>query len=626
MGAHIRAGWRRLALVAFDLAATVVTPFVALLIRFALDGVLPIPERYIDVLLQDTPIILGSRLLIYSACGLYRQVWQYASVPELVRVVGAVTLDSAAWAAVIYILPNQGFPRSVFIISWFLNITALGGIRLGLRIRNEWFAFVRRNQQGTRRTLIIGAGAAGALLAKEYAKHPELDSVLIGFLDDDPSKQGLHVAGLPVIGTRDDLDWVVPKYKVTNLVIAMPSAKGTVVRQVVEAGRRLGLHVQTVPGIYELVDGSLSIGQVRDVQIEDLLGREEVKVDLEAIAAYLTHEVVLVTGAGGSIGSELCRQVARFHPRQLLLLGHGENSIYEIHLELRTRFPYLDLRPIIADVQDETRIRQVFDRYRPSVVFHAAAHKHVPLMEENPTEAIKNNIFGTLNVAKTADQFGAKRFVLISTDKAVNPTSVMGVTKRVAECIVQSLNDQSRTVFVAVRFGNVLGSRGSVIPLFKRQIAAGGPVTVTHPDMARYFMTIPEAVQLVIQAASMGQGGEVFVLDMGEPVKIVDLARDLIRLSGYEPDVDIPIVFTGIRPGEKLSEELLTAKEGTEATRHERIFVARSEIVDASKLSMFLSAMRSIVSTGYISNDELRAHLHHLLAAEVPDDAVKIGD
>lgn len=622
---RMRASRSWIILATVDIAVTVITPFVAFVIRFALDE-RAVPPQYVHTLMRALPLILPSRLLIYWACGLYRQAWRYASVPELARIVGAVTLDSLAWALFIYLVPNQGFPRSVFIISWFLNVSALGTVRLALRLRAEWHTWRRQVQAATRRTLIIGAGDAGAMLAKEYAKHPELDSVLVGFLDDDPSKQGLRIAGLPVLGTRSDLDWVVPKFKVTDLVIAMPSVKGRVVREVMEAGRKLGLQVKTLPGIYEMVNGSVSVSQIRNVQIEDLLGREEVKVDLEAIAAYLTDEVVLVTGAGGSIGSELCRQVARFHPRQLLLLGHGENSIYEIHMELRERFPNLDLKPIIADIQDEVRIQQVFELYRPVVVFHAAAHKHVPLMEENPTEAIKNNIFGTLHVARAADRYGTKRFVLISSDKAVNPTSVMGATKRAAECIIQSLAAHSKTIFVAVRFGNVLGSRGSVIPLFKRQIAVGGPVTVTHPEMIRYFMTIPEAVQLVIQAASMGQGGEVFVLDMGDPVKIVDLARDLIRLSGFEPDVDIRIVFTGVRPGEKLFEELLTAEEGTEATRHERIFVARPDAVSQQALDRFLTAMDKAASTGLIDNERLRLEVGVLTGKESSSRALSIVD
>lgn len=537
----------------------------------------------------------------------------------------AVTVDTAAMAAIIF-ARTDGFPRSIILMAWLMNIGALGGMRLALRMRRDFHLARQRLGAHSQPILIIGAGDAGAILAREYVKHPEINCTVVGFLDDDVSKQRLHVAGKPVLGTRNDLERVVNEYGVSQLVIAMPSVKGQVIRDTVDQGRKLGLKIKTVPGIYELVNGTVSVNQVRDVQIEDLLGRDEVRMDLEAIAAYLTGEVVLVTGAGGSIGSELCRQVCRFSPKQLLLLGHGENSIYEIDVELRRKYPELDVKPIIADIQDEARIRQVLQQYRPGVVFHAAAHKHVPLMEYNPSEAIKNNIFGTLNVARAADEFGVKRFVLISSDKAVNPTSVMGATKRAAEYIVQSFASHSETIFVAVRFGNVLGSRGSVIPLFKRQIASGGPVTVTDPRMMRYFMTIPEAVQLVIQAASMGNGGEVFVLDMGEPVRILDLARDLIRLSGFEPDVDIPIVYTGIRPGEKLYEELLTAEEGTQATLHERIFVSKSSVISQQALRVFLRNMSALAHSSSVTSDQVRLEVQSLLGHRAREDAASAGD
>ena len=597
--------WRRVILLSADVVATIIVMGLAFLIRFASDG-RAVPPEYVYTYLRALPIILPLRVIIYIGFGLYSQIWAHASIPELLRVCYAVTVDSVITAAIIFILPHTGFPRSVLLIGWFLKIAALGSIRLALRLRYEWF---RRNavpSAQVHRTLIYGAGDAGALLVREFAKHPELGCEVIGFIDDDPGKQGYFVAGRPVLGTRSSLQSVVRDCRVTHMVIAMPSAQGSVVRSVVELGRGLGLQLKTLPGVYELVGGTVSISQIRDVQIEDVLGRDEVRVDLEAIAAFLAGEVVLITGAGGSIGSELCRQVCRFSPSRVLLLGHGENSIYEIDMELRARFPSLSVVPIIADVQDEARIRRVFEQYRPGVVFHAAAHKHVPLMEYNPEEAIKNNVFGTYNVARAADFFKAKRFVLISSDKAVNPTSVMGATKRAAEVVVQSLARTSSTVFVAVRFGNVLGSRGSVIPLFKRQIAAGGPVTITDERMIRYFMTIPEASQLVIQAASMGKGGEVFVLDMGKPVRIVDLARDLIRLSGFEPEKDIRIECTGIRPGEKLFEELLTAEEGTAATVHERIYVAAGDPVSRISLSKFLDDLTALCRTGSATNERIR--------------------
>lgn len=615
---------RQLILMTLDLIAAVSAVLVAFAIRFAFEG-RPIPWQYLRVYFYSLPITIPIRLLVYHWFGLYRQIWSHASVLELLSIIGAVTVDTLLSALVIFLLPHTGYPRSIFVISWFLTIGLLGAIRLALRVRHEWIRSHNDGAQPTNRALIFGAGDAGVLLAREFGKHPELDATLVGFVDDDPYKEGLRLAGKPVLGTRTDLKRLAKEYKVTNLLIAMPSARGHGIREIAELGRSAGLKVKTLPGLFELMNGSVSVSQIRDVQIEDILGRDEVKVDLAAIAAYLSDEVVLVTGAGGSIGSELCRQVARFSPKQLILLGHGENSIYEIHMELLRRFPDLDLRPIIADIRDENRIRQVFEQYRPGVVFHAAAHKHVPLMEFNPTEAIKNNVFGTLNVAKAADFYNAKRFVLISSDKAVNPTSVMGATKRAAECIVQSLARTSQTVFVAVRFGNVLGSRGSVIPLFKRQIAAGGPVTVTDPRMVRYFMTIPEAAQLVIQAASMGHGGEVFILDMGDPVRIVDLARDLIRLSGLEPDVDIRIEFSGVRPGEKLFEELLTAEEGTQATMHERIFVARPDSISPHVLQSFLDSVGETAATGHAGNEEIRSMVRDLVGQVDYHGAVGVG-
>lgn len=617
--------WRRVLLLSLDVVMAVFAVFLAFGIRFAFEG-RPIPPEYFETYLRALPILIPIRALLYYAFGLYSQVWAHASVRELLRIIYAVSADTVVAIIVIYTLPQTGFPRSVFILGWFLKISALGVTRLALRLRREWYASTSHVGTANSRVLIVGAGDAGAMLAREYAKHPELGCTVIGFLDDDPHKQGYHVSGRPVLGTREHLRTVVEKQQITDIIIAMPSVKGTVVREVIQTGRELGLRLKTLPGIFELVNGAVAVSQVRDVQIEDILGREEVKVDLEAVAAYLAGETVLVTGAGGSIGSELCRQVARFGPKQLVLLGHGENSIYEINLELRQKYPDLQIAPVIADVQDEMRIRGIFAKFRPGVVFHAAAHKHVPLMEQNPEEAIKNNVFGTLHVARAADFYKAKRFVLISSDKAVNPTSVMGATKRAAEYVVQALARTSRTVFVAVRFGNVLGSRGSVIPLFKKQIAAGGPVTVTDPRMVRYFMTIPEAVQLVIQAASMGNGGEIFVLDMGKPVHIVDLARDLIRLSGFEPDVDIPIVFAGVREGEKLYEELLTAEEGTVATKHQRIYVARGDAFTEPELEGFLSGMREMAATGQANNAMVRQFVSNVVRKVSFHGAVGAGD
>ncbi len=535
--------------------------------------------------------------VVYFFFGLYSRLWRYASVRDLYHIAAAVSVASGCLFAVMYVNPELGFPRSVLAITWFLNVAAVGGVRFLVRLRADLRKSGTTN--GGKRTLILGAGDAGRLIVEEITKHPELDCRPIGFLDDDPQKEGLRVAGLPILlAGLDRLEEIVENQGVKQVIIAMPSAPSAKVKELTQRCLQLGIKPRIVPGLYRVLNGGLKVSSLREVQIEDLLSRPEIKPDLAGILGYVQDKVVLITGAGGSIGSELARQVAHFGAGRLVLLGHGENSIYQIHKELKRNYPHLPLLPIIADVQDSQRINAIFSKYQPQVVFHAAAHKHVPLMEHNPTEAIKNNIFGTKNLAEAAHKYQAERFVLISTDKAVNPTSVMGATKRFAEMVVQSISRTSSTRFVAVRFGNVLGSRGSVVPLFQEQIAQGGPVTVTHPDMTRYFMTIPEAVSLVIQAGAMGAGGEVFVLDMGDPVKIVDLARDLISLSGLKPDQDIKIDYVGIRPGEKLYEELLTAEEGTDATQHKRIFIARQAALDAPSLNYALQVLHDLTTNG----------------------------
>lgn len=600
-GLRLAAHW---GLVFVDLAVGLLAITMAFVVRFSFDERI-VPMPYLAFYLRMLPLIIVPRVLIYHWFGLYRQVWSLVSLPEMGRVVMAVSAESAV-CAITLLLPGQGFPRSVIAIAWLFKTVGMGGVRILARMFSEWkMAHGLANSNGRGgvgdavRTLVFGAGAGGALLVRELAHHPELGLQIIGFIDDAPPKQQRAIAGIPVLGTRRDLERICREQAVKQLIIAVPSAGGRVVREVSEAGRRIGLKVKTVPGLYELVDGSAAVTRLRDIQIEDLLGRPEVDLDLAAIAEYLTDQVVLVTGAGGSIGSELCRQVARFKPRQLLLLGHGENSIYEINLELGISWPDLATVPLIADIQDEARINEIFSQYRPDVVFHAAAHKHVPLMEQNPGEAIKNNVFGTLNMVQAADRHGVKRFVMISTDKAVNPTSVMGASKAAAEQVVRAYAETSGTVFVAVRFGNVLGSRGSVVPLFRRQIAAGGPVTVTDPQMTRYFMTIPEAAQLVIQSAAMGKGGEVFILDMGDPVRIDALARDMIRLAGYEPDEDIAVVYTGLRPGEKLNEELASDGESVSPTSHAKITLAQnSRSATGTTLTELLRSLREVAVNG----------------------------
>lgn len=453
-----------------------------------------------------------------------------------------------------------------------------------------------------KRVLIIGAGEAGEMVAREMLNHPEAGLLPVGFIDDDPKKNGRYILGIKVIGGRDSIRQAVVRERIDEILIAIPSARGQVIRDLIAHCKSARVEFKIVPGILEIIKGDVKIDQIREVHPEDLLGRQTVTVDMEAITAYLAGERVLVTGAGGSIGAELCRQVARFEPELIILLEHEEDNIYQIKRELEKAIPLSGHICIIGDVRDRVKISKVFNQYKPRVIFHAAAYKHLPLMEENVDEAVKNNVFGTKIMAEMAFRNKVDKFIMISTDKAVNPTSVLGASKRVAELVIQDLARMAKetrrpTKFMIVRFGNVLGSRGSVVPLFKRQIQEGGPVTVTHPEVTRFFMTIPEAAQLVIQAGALGEGGEVFLLDMGEQVKILQLAQDLITLSGLEPSIDIKIEFIGLRPGEKLYEELLTRQEGVNSTRHEKIFVSQAEKIDSSKLHKDLDELRRLSQT-----------------------------
>lgn len=564
----------------------------ALLLRF--DGT--VEPKYFDALRRFMPLVLLIGLGNFYIFRMYRRLWQYASLHELLSIVKAVTVSSL----LVFIagqLLEVHLPKSIYLISWFFNLVFVGASRLVLRL---YYYFRSQNTKVSQNILIIGAGDAGAIIAREILHRYYDTKKIIGFLDDDPDKRNRMLYGVKVIGAICDLSEIVSKNEVSEIIIAMPSVHKAKLREIVNQCQGVNCKVKIIPGVYEMIDGKVTFQQLRNVDLEDLLGRQSVQLDLQAIANYLQGKRVLVTGAGGSIGSELCRQIARMSPSILILLGKGENSIYEIDRELRMKYPKLAIEPVIADVRDKQRIDEIFQFYRPEAVFHAAAHKHVPLMERQPVEAVKNNIFGTKTVAEVAKHYKTETFIMISTDKAVNPTSVMGATKRVAELIVQSLNGTGTTKFAAVRFGNVLGSRGSVIPLFKKQIASGGPITVTHPDMKRYFMTIPEASQLVLQAGALAKGGEVFVLDMGEPVMIVDMAKDLIRLSGLEPEKDIAIQFTGLRPGEKLFEELLTAEEGTTATKCEKIYQANLRQVDRRKLEKVLIQLQSLEQSNEI--------------------------
>jgi FlaA1/EpsC-like NDP-sugar epimerase len=511
---------------------------------------------------------------------LYKKAWEYASVGELVGIVKAVTLSITA-AAMVQLLVFGHIYIRVYFITWMLHVLLIGGSRFSWRM-------VRHRIIGKaldkKRTLIIGAGAAGTMIARQLLNNSENDLYPVAFADDDPKKLNLHIMGIPVEGKTESIKTIVDKYKIDNIVIAIPSLKKRDLQAIFEECSKTNAKTQIMPKIEDLMTGKVSVSEFRDVKVEDLLGREPVELDVESISKEITGNTVLVTGAGGSIGSEICRQVSKFGPKKILLLGHGENSIYSIDMELKNLYhDEFEIIPIIADIQDRNRIFEVMEAYNPDVVYHAAAHKHVPLMEYNPKEAVKNNVIGTKNVAEAADTFGVKTFVLVSSDKAVNPTNVMGSTKRIAEMVIQNLDKESQTNFVAVRFGNVLGSRGSVIPLFKNQIQAGGPVTVTHPDMTRYFMTIPEASRLVMQAGALARGGEIFVLDMGEPVKIVDLAKNLIRLSGYSEE-EIGLNFSGIRPGEKMFEELLGENEVHGKAVFPKIFIGKSVEVDYGKV------------------------------------------
>jgi FlaA1/EpsC-like NDP-sugar epimerase len=555
-----------------------------------------LPEFAEEVLLLTLigiPLKLAAVLLL----GLSNRSWRRVGVRDLhALAVGVIAVSVALAAMGFFVPPGYVIPRSVPFIDGMLALLVLGGARLGVRLLAERSSLPRTTEAPMRRVLIIGAGEAGTICARELLRHPESGRRPVGFLDDDLGKRRQRYLGLSVLGRIQDLPGVVSAHKVDEVLIAMPSQSGDVVRRVVERAHEAGVAHRIIPGFYDLVSGHVAISEIREVDVDDLLRREPVRLVLSEIAETLCDHTVLVTGAGGSIGSEVVRQVARFQPVRILLLGRGENSIYQIEREMMRVYPSVEVVPLITDVRDAVSLRAAFEVYRPNVVFHAAAHKHVPLMEANPEQAVFNNVGGTRNLVDLALEFGVTRFVNISTDKAVNPTSTMGASKRVAELIVHRASQKcaSGQAFVSVRFGNVLGSRGSVIPLFKEQILRGGPVTVTHPDMVRYFMTIPEATQLVLQAGSMADNGAVYVLDMGEPVRIADLARDLILLCGKEPGVEIEICFSGMRPGEKLYEELLLAEEGTLTSAHEKIFVARKagpELGDfESRLELLIKA------------------------------------
>jgi FlaA1/EpsC-like NDP-sugar epimerase len=582
-----------------DIALTIVSVLGSFALRLDV-GELP---YYFPAVVLMCAVALAVKIPTYYFFGLYHRLWIYAGTRELRLITAAVTAASVVTAGVMAVLivtgnVLPGMPRSALGIDWLLSLVLIGGSRFALRILAEQSMAKQADGKG-KRALVVGAGDVGVWVVRELQKSPQLNLTPVGFLDDDPAKQRLNIYGVTVIGKVDDLPLLIELHQVDIVIIAIPSAPGKLVRMVNDVCRIKGIPSRTVPGVYELVGGKVSINRLREVDINDLLRREPVRVNDEAVGAALAGKRVLVTGAGGSIGRELCRQIARRSPAELVLLGHGENSIFEIFLELHADYPGLLLSPVIADVRNVERLAQVLEQHQPQILFHTAAHKHVPLMELNVVEAITNNVMGTRNAVETALDHNVERFVLISTDKAVRPSSIYGATKRLAELIVLHAARDSQRAFTVVRFGNVLGSRGSIMPIFKQQIANGGPVTITHPDMFRFFMTIPEAVYLVLQAASMENGGETFVLNMGEPIRILSLAEDLIRLSGLEPYRDVEIEFTGVRLGEKMTEELWDEGTPLLKTMHPDIFRLDTDAALPNlKLPQAIDRLAAAASTG----------------------------
>jgi FlaA1/EpsC-like NDP-sugar epimerase len=547
-------------------------------------------------------ILLVCHHLFASIFNLYNKAWEYASIGELVAIVKAITFSIFVTAIFQFAMGYEIYGRALA-TTWMLHVLLIGGSRFSWRVFRDQHLKTKKDMKNV---LVVGAGKAGTLITRQLLNNQDLGLQPSAFIDDDPNKYKLHILGIPVAGTSKEIVQAVEKFEIDLIVLAIPSLSKDELTRIFDECSKTKVKTQIMPMIEDIMLGKVAVNQFRDVEVEDLLGREPVELDIDGISEYITGKTVLVTGAGGSIGSEICRQICRFSPKKLVLVGHGENSIYLIDMELRiSSLPSVEVIPVIGDIQDRARMFEVMEEHRPDVVYHAAAHKHVPLMENNPRESVKNNVFGTKNVAEAADTFGVDTFVLISSDKAVNPTNVMGSTKRIAEMVIQQLSKTSNTKFVAVRFGNVLGSRGSVIPLFKKQILAGGPVTVTHQDMTRYFMTIPEASRLVIQAGSLARGGEIFVLDMGEPVKIVDLAVNLIKLSGYSVE-DIGINYSGIRPGEKMYEELLGENEVHGVAVFPKIFIGKASFEQEEEVIYLID------NFDVLSSSELRDYVLNL--------------
>ena len=601
--------FRRIILMLVDSLCIALSGYGALLLRF--NG--PIPNQYLENLTVMLLPMIACGLVVFFYFKLYHSLWQFASIIELKNIVLATFADSIVNVCLLEITGND-LPRSCYFIYFLLLTMFLGGNRFTyrlLRLKKSKIGFGNvKKRKDLEKVMIIGAGLAGEKVYREIINSQEVYKQVMCFIDDDRSKQGRNVHGVIIYGGRDKIIEAAEKYEIEEILVAIPSADKKELAEVLNICKETKCKIKRLPGIYQLLNGDIHISDFKEVEVQDLLGRDPIEVNLEDIMGYVTDKVIMVTGGGGSIGSELCRQIAANKPKQLIIVDIYENNAYDIQLELKDKYPKLNLEVMIASVRNTKRMESLFERFHPEIVYHAAAHKHVPLMEDSPNEAVKNNVFGTLNTARVADKYGAKRFILISTDKAVNPTNVMGATKRICEMIVQSFNKRSKTEFVAVRFGNVLGSNGSVIPLFKKQIKAGGPVTVTHPDIIRYFMTIPEAVSLVLQAGAYAKGGEIFILDMGKPVKIADMARNLIKLSGHEPDVDIKIVYTGLRPGEKLCEELLMKEEGLQETPNNLIHIGKPIEMDEES---FFEKLVELKKEVYEEVEDIRPFIQELV-------------
>lgn len=572
--------------------------FLSFIIRDGVYGV----DQYRSLSIILVPIITSIYILFLYAFRMYKSIWRMVGIDEVMGGLIACGLGTLSLIMITVVLRINIQHIIIILAGVFITIGVLG-LRVSLRfyrrmLINSINLIKKDGKEDVENILIVGAGACGLLIIDEIRKQNPIKQKVVALIDDDLNKVGTYLRGIKILGTREKINSIVKEKNIDTILIAMPSVGGKDKKNIIEVCRDTKKNVKLIPGMYELIGDKVSLSRMRDVDLRDLLGRDEIKLDKNGISDYIEGKVVLVTGGGGSIGSELCRQIARFSPKLLLILDIYENNAYELQNELRRKIPHLKKKVLIASVREKKRLENIFKNYEPQVVFHAAAHKHVPLMEESPGEAIKNNVLGTLNVAECANKYGVERFVLISTDKAVNPTNVMGASKRLCEMIIQAINKESKTEYVAVRFGNVLGSNGSVIPLFKRQIAEGGPVTLTHKDITRYFMLIPEAAQLVLQAGAYAKGGEIFVLDMGKPVKIYDLTRELIKLSGFEPDKDIKIKISGLRPGEKLYEELLMNEEGLRETGHEKIFIGKPGVYDLDRLKLGIDALLEIAELG----------------------------